>query len=77
MQVLDPDDTTADTLRAIPGVDSVERTGDEFLIETTYARTRFGEILQALIDRKVHVIGFSEKEGSLEEVFLHVTKGGV
>ncbi len=77
VQVLNPDDTTADTLRAIPGVQEVAQTGDEFLVETTYERTRFGEILQALIEGKVHVIGFSEKEGSLEEVFLHVTKGGV
>lgn len=77
IQVLDGADGAETALRETPGIASVQRTGDEFLVETPYTRARFGEILQHLLQRGVQVVGFSEKEGTLEEVFLHVTRGGV
>lgn len=77
IQVLEDGDNAETVLKNMPEINSVERTGDDFLVETQHTRREFGAILQQLLQKGVHVIGFYEKEGTLEEVFLHVTKGGI
>lgn len=77
MQVLDGADKAAATLEAAQGVLNVERSGNEFQFETTLAADQLSGLLSSLVRDGVRVLFFAEHEGTLEDVFLHVTKGGV
>lgn len=77
LRVLDGGDTAAEVLAETPGVGQVDRSGNEFHFETTLPRESLADLLQALFQRGVRVLFFEEEKATLEDVFLHVTKGGL
>ena len=77
MQVLDGADKAADLLGAADGIENVERSGNEFHFESVLDRMVLSNILAELIHNGVRVLYFQQEEGTLEDVFLHVTKGGI
>ena len=76
LKVLDDGDTAASILAAAPGIENIERSGDEFHFESSLAREELSALLATLISSGVRVLFFQQEEGTLEDVFLHVTKGG-
>lgn len=77
LQVLDGADKAAAVLAEFPGIDNVEHAGNEFQMETTMNSEELAGVLTRLVKEGVRVLSFSEQEGTLEDVFLHVTKGGI
>ncbi len=77
LEVLDGADKAADILAEETGVENVERSGNEFHLETAISNEDLSGILVKLVQNGVRVLSFGEEEGTLEDVFLHVTKGGV
>lgn len=77
VQVIEGSDKAAALLEATQGVLNVERSGNEFQFETTLTADQLSNLLSGMVRDGVRVLFFSEHEGTLEDVFLHVTKGGV
>ena len=77
IEVLEGGDKAADILAESPGVENVERSGNEFHLEAALSNDELAGILQKLVQGGVRVLFFGEEEGTLEDVFLHVTKGGI
>lgn len=77
LQVLDGGDKAAEILAEMSGVENIERSGNEFQMETALSNDELANIVQKLVQGGVRVLFFSEHEGTLEDVFLHVTKGGI
>lgn len=77
LQLLDGSDKAAAKLDTASGVMNVERSGNEFQFETTLSAEQLSGLLSDLVRDGVRVLFFAEHEGTLEDVFLHVTKGGV
>lgn len=77
LEVLDGADKAAAVLAEFPGIDNVEHAGNEFQMETTMSNEELAGVLTRLVKEGVRVLSFSEQEGTLEDVFLHVTKGGI
>ena len=70
-------DKAAELLANRPGVVNIDRSGNDFQFESTLATTELSSLLGELVRNEVKVLYFSEAEGTLEDVFLQVTKGGV
>lgn len=77
LQVLDGADKAAAILAEFSGIDNVEHAGNEFQMETTMNNEELSSVLSRLVRDGVRVLSFGEQEGTLEDVFLHVTKGGI
>ena len=77
LQVLDGGDKVAAKLETTSGAMNVERSGNEFQFETTLSAEQLSGLLGDMVREGVRVLFFAEHEGTLEDVFLHVTKGGV
>lgn len=77
LQVLDGAEKAASVLAEFPGIDNVEHAGNEFQMETTMSSEELSGVLTRLVQEGVRVLSFAEQEGTLEDVFLHVTKGGI
>jgi ABC-2 type transport system ATP-binding protein len=75
--VLEFADKAAAKLEGTAGVSNIERSGNEFQFDTSLSADQLSSLLGELIREGVRVLFFSEHEGTLEDVFLHVTKGGV
>ncbi len=75
--VLEFADKAAAKLVGTAGVSNLERSGNEFQFDTSLSADQLSNLLGELIRDGVRVLFFSEHEGTLEDVFLHVTKGGV
>jgi len=75
--VLDGSDKAAEILKDRPGIINVDRSGNEFHMESNLGQAQLAELLSELVQNGVQVVFFSEVMGTLEDVFLHVTKGGI
>ncbi len=70
-------DTAAQVLAENPGIHNVDRSGNEFQFETNLGREDLAVLHEVLFQKGVKVLFFEEDKGTLEDVFLHVTKGGI
>ena len=77
LQVLDGADKAAAILAESPRIENIEHSGNEFQMETAMSNEELAAVLTRLVQDGVRVLSFAEQEGTLEDVFLHVTKGGI
>jgi ABC-2 type transport system ATP-binding protein len=75
--VLDGADKAAQILEKREGIVNIDHSGNEFQMESTLSSEGLAGLLAELITGGVKVVFFSEEEGTLEDVFLQVTKGGI
>ena len=75
LRVVDGGDTAAQILAQTPGIFNVDRSGNEFQMESNLGRTEVAELHSRLVAAGVKVLFFEEHRGTLEDVFLHVTDG--
>jgi ABC-2 type transport system ATP-binding protein len=75
--LMDGSDVAAKTLAETGGVFNVGRSGNEFQFETNLGRAELASLHDQLFQAGARVLFFQEEEGTLEDVFLHVTKGGI
>lgn len=75
--VVDNADLASQILTNTPGVERIDRSGNEFQFETNLGHDELAALHEALYKSGVRVLFFQEEEGTLEDVFLHVTKGGI
>jgi ABC-2 type transport system ATP-binding protein len=75
--VLSGGDTAEKVLSETTGIQNMERSGNEFHFETNLERPALADVLARLFAENVRVLFFEEDKGTLEDVFLHVTKGGL
>lgn len=77
LEVLEGADAAAELLATNPGIVNVDRSGNEFQMEATLGRAELASLLNELVRAGVKVLFFGEEKETLEDVFLHVTKGGI
>lgn len=77
LQVLDGGDKAAEILGAAPNIANIDRSGNEFHFESVADREELAGLLSRLVQAGVKVVFFEQEENTLEDVFLHVTKGGI
>ena len=77
LQVLEGADKAAEILSEVPGITNVERSGNEFHIDSSLGHVELAGLLTQLVSAGVQVLYFEQEGGTLEDVFLHVTKGGI
>lgn len=77
MEVVDGGDRAEEILKATKGIVNIERSGNIFMLESELGALELADLLHHLMQNNVKVLFFSEEKGTLEDVFLHVTKGGV
>jgi len=75
--VLDGADAAAAVLEQCPGIAKVDRSGNEFQMQSKLPREELAALHARLVAAGVKVLFFEQDKGSLEDVFLHVTKGGI
>lgn len=75
--VLEGADTAQQVLEQTAGVAHVERSGNEFQFEAKLGPEELADLHTKLVQSGVRVLFFQEEVGTLEDVFLHVTKGGI
>lgn len=64
-------------LSETPGISNIDRSGDEFHMESTLGRAELAELTSRLTASGAKIVFFEQQQGTLEDVFLHVTKGGL
>jgi ABC-2 type transport system ATP-binding protein len=77
LEVLDGGDKAEFILQGKEGILNLERSGNEFHMESNLGFPELSALVSELIQNGVRVLFFQEQEGTLEDVFLHVTKGGI
>jgi ABC-2 type transport system ATP-binding protein len=77
LEVLDGADTAAGILEATPGLSNIDRSGNEFQMQSQLDRERLADLHARLVQAGVRVLFLSQEEGTLEDVFLQVTKGTI
>ena len=70
-------DIAARVLESTPGIADVERLENEFHMEAKLGPEQLAELHGRLVGEGVKLLFFEEREDSLEDVFLSVTKGGI
>ncbi|MEX2016222.1 MAG: ABC transporter ATP-binding protein, partial [Candidatus Hydrogenedentales bacterium] len=75
LEVLDGADRAAQILEQTEGVVNIDRSGNEFQMQTKLGREQLADLHTRLVQEGVKVLFFEEHEGSLEDLFLSVTKG--
>lgn len=76
IDVLNEPDTAEEVLKGIEGLLDMERDGHTFRVQSNLDREGIAGLNKALMDRGVSIVFLEEDQGSLEDVFLSVTKGG-
>ena len=77
IEVVDGADVAAELLERTPGIFNVDRSGTEFQMEAKLGRIELAELHEKLVTAGVKILFFEEDKGTLEDVFLQVTKGGI
>lgn len=77
LRVLSEGDTAADVLGATVGVSNIDRSGNEFQFECNLSPPDLAALNTRLVASGVKVVFFGEESGTLEDLFLEVTKGGL
>ena len=62
-------------LRSCPELRDIEINGDRVLVELEADETQLAQILVCLVDEGIPLRSFNDKEPTLEDVFMMVTKG--
>jgi ABC-2 type transport system ATP-binding protein len=75
LEVLEGGDAAAEILANTPGIVDIERSGNEFQMQSKLQRPALADLHTRLVQAGVKVLFFEEDKGSLEDVFLSVTKG--
>lgn len=75
--VLEGGDGAAQVLAETPGIANVERSGNEFHMNSALPPAELANLHARLVQAGVKVLSFQQEEGTLEDVFLQVTKGGL
>jgi len=57
------------------GIFNIDRSGNEFQMESNLGRFELAELHSTLVRKGVNMLFFEEQEGTLEDVFLHITNG--
>ena len=77
IEVFDGADRAEVILRDAPGISGLERAGDEFQMQSRLGRAELAALHGRLVTEGVQLLFFEQDKGSLEDVFLSVTKGGI
>ena len=77
IEVLDGAERALAVFESTPGISAVERAGNEFQMQARVAQEEMAELHARLVREGVRLLSFEQDRGSLEDVFLSVTKGGV
>jgi ABC-2 type transport system ATP-binding protein len=75
--VVEGAEEAARVLDATDGIHNIDRSGNEFQFETNVGHDALAALHERLFKAGVKVLFFEEDKGTLEDVFLHVTKGGI
>ncbi len=75
--VVENADAASEVLTKTPGIEHIDRSGNEFQFEANLGPSELAALHDALYQAGVRILFFQEEEGTLEDVFLHVTKGGI
>lgn len=76
IEVLDKADETEELLKSIDGLLDIERDENVFNLQSNLDRAGIVALHTQLVQRGIPVLFLEEDQGSLEDVFLSVTKGG-
>ena len=77
LEVLDGADTAAAVLAEMSGISNIDRSGNEFQLASTLSLEELAGLHARLVNAGVKVLFLEQDKGTLEDVFLHVTKGGL
>ncbi len=75
--LIDGAEAVSDLLDRTPGVLNVDRSGNEFQFETDLTLEKLAELHGDVMASGAKVVFFEEDKGTLEDVFLQVTNGGI
>ena len=75
--VVDGAPEAARVLEETPGIDNVEQSGNEFQFEANTGLAELAALHDKLFQSGVKILFFHEDEGTLEDVFMRLTKGGI
>jgi len=76
LDVLDGADAAETVLNSANGILDIERDGNQFRLQSNLSRDGIADLHTALVREGVKIVFLHEDQGSLEDVFLSVTKGG-
>ena len=77
LEVLDGADKASEILAQTAGISNVDRSGNEFQLSTNMGLNELAALHATLVTAGVKVLFLEQDKGTLEDVFLHVTKGGL
>jgi ABC-2 type transport system ATP-binding protein len=77
LEVLSGGEQAEKLLENEAGVNRLERSGNELHFSTDLTKEDLAHVLKRLMNADIQVLFFAEEEGTLEDLFLHITKGGV
>ena len=77
IEVFEGADLAESVLKDAPGITDLERAGDVFQMQSRLGRAELAGLHGRLLDRGVKLLFFEQDKGTLEDVFLSVTKGGI
>lgn len=77
LEVLDGAETALAILSQTEGISDIEHSGGEFHMQSRLGRPQLADLNAKLVNSGVRVVFLEEDRGSLEDVFLTVTKGGI
>jgi len=77
LEVLEGADQAEAILQSLEGVRNVERSGKEFHIEAAIAPESLAALHRRLLESGVEVLFLEQRQATLEDFFLEITKGGV
>ena len=77
LEVFNGADHAARVLAETPGISSVNRSGNEFHFEANLIPEDLADLHTRLVQAGARIMFLEQDRGTLEDVFLHVTKGGL
>jgi ABC-2 type transport system ATP-binding protein len=75
--VIEGGDAAAAILEGAAGIQNISRSGNEFQMESKLAPQDMADLHTRLVTGGAKIVFFGAEQGTLEDVFLHVTKGGI
>ena len=77
IEVLEGAETAAGIFGETEGLEGIEQMGNEFQMQARMGREQIADLHAHLVKEGVRLLFFEEDRGSLEDVFLSVTQGGI
>jgi ABC-2 type transport system ATP-binding protein len=77
LEILEGAETTLAILNETAGISDVEHSGNEFHMQSRLNRPQLADLNARLVGSGVRVVFLEEDRGTLEDVFLTVTRGGI